>query len=60
MTTKYLTGMLAKNDRSNLEERTTREHLFQLAYGALQWPWLLKSLYGGTQAEKIRLFSSKY
>ena len=55
MTTKYLTGMLAKNDRSNLEERTTREHLFQLAYGALQWPWLLKSLYGGTQAEKIRL-----
>ena len=45
MTTKYLTGMLAKNDRSNLEERTTREHLFQLAYGALQWPWLLKSLY---------------
>ncbi len=29
--------------------------MFQLAFAAVQWPWLLKSLYGGTQAEKRAL-----
>lgn len=56
MTTKYLTGMRAKrSDANHLSKRTISEHFFQVAYGAIQWPWLLKSLYGGKKAEKRRL-----
>lgn len=53
MTTKMLTGLLSKTeDHGRLAKLTSGERLFQLAFGAVQWPWLLKSLYGGTQAEK--------
>lgn len=31
------------------------ERLMVLAFGAIQWPWLLRSLYGGTQESKSRL-----
>ncbi|MHB9878972.1 class I SAM-dependent methyltransferase [Pacificimonas sp. ICDLI1SI03] len=31
------------------------ERLFQLAFALVQWPWLLKSLYGGTKASKAAL-----
>ncbi|HEU0310368.1 MAG TPA: class I SAM-dependent methyltransferase [Sphingomicrobium sp.] len=39
-------------------ERTARKFWDAAAvvsFGALQWPWLLKGLHGGTQAEKRRL-----
>ncbi len=29
--------------------------MFQLAFATIQWPWLLKSLYGGTKAQKRAL-----
>lgn len=56
LTTKYLTGLLAK-DASSPEKgaRTTGERVFQFAFAAIQWPWLVKSLYGGTKAEKSAL-----
>lgn len=56
MTTRYLTGLLTKRDEADGVARCTPgERLFQIAFGAIQWPWLLKSLYGGTQAEKQAL-----
>lgn len=56
MTTKYLTGLLAKEmPQSGDASRTLGERLFQLAFSLVQWPWLLKSLYGGTKAEKFAL-----
>ncbi len=56
MTTKFLTGLLAKpREADSLVRRTLGEGLFQIAFGAIQWPWLLKSLYGGTQEEKRSL-----
>lgn len=56
MTTKFQTGLLAKpTDDERAARCTPGERLFQIAFGAIQWPWLLKSLYGGTQAHKQAL-----
>ncbi|WP_336960765.1 class I SAM-dependent methyltransferase [Sphingobium aquiterrae] len=53
MTTKNLTGMLAKKmPQETGTARTKGETLFQLFFALIQWPWLLKSLYGGNKAEK--------
>jgi len=53
LTTKNLTGMLAKKmPRETGTARTKGETLFQLFFALIQWPWLLKSLYGGNKAEK--------
>ncbi|MBU2588888.1 MAG: class I SAM-dependent methyltransferase, partial [Alphaproteobacteria bacterium] len=58
MTTKLLTGLLAKAGEPNAAARCTRgERLFRTAFGAIQWPWLLRSLYGGTQAQKQALLA---
>lgn len=58
MTTKSLTGLLAKTGDKNADARCTPgERLFQIAFGAVQWPWLLRSLHGGTQAEKQALLA---
>tara|TARA_R110000824_G_scaffold37555_1_gene115573 strand:+ start:455 stop:1252 length:798 start_codon:yes stop_codon:yes gene_type:complete len=58
LTTKYLTGLLAKSTSSPAKDaRTTGERIFQLAFAIIQWPWLLKSLYGGTKAEKQTLLA---
>ncbi|MCU0949360.1 MAG: class I SAM-dependent methyltransferase [Porphyrobacter sp.] len=58
MTTKLLTGLFAKRDGSTHDERCTPgERAFQIAFGAVQWPWLLRSLYGGTQAQKAALLA---
>ncbi len=56
MTTKNLTGLMAKESFSpGGDARKLRERVFQLAFATIQWPWLLKSLYGGTQAQKQAL-----
>lgn len=56
MTTKYLTGLLAKDlGQATRVSRPTGEKLFQMAFALVQWPWLLKSLYGGTKTEKAAL-----
>lgn len=58
MTTKMLTGLLSKPAGPLPEARCTRsERLFRIAFGAIQWPWLLRSLPGGTQAEKQALLA---
>jgi predicted O-methyltransferase YrrM len=58
MTTKSLTGLLAKTSDASAGIRCTPgERLFQIAFGAVQWPWLLRSLYGGTQAQKQALLA---
>lgn len=58
MTTKLLTGLLTKREPTAPEARCTPgERAFQLAFGAVQWPWLLRSLYGGTQADKGALLA---
>lgn len=58
MTTKLSTGLLAKQDDTYpAGRRTRREQAFQIAFGAVQWPWLLRSLYGGTQAQKAALLA---
>lgn len=56
LTTKFLTGLLSKEtSRPANGTRTASERMFQLAFAAVQWPWLLKSLYGGTKAAKCAL-----
>jgi hypothetical protein len=58
LTTKNLTGLLS-NASPDAQQglRTPGERLFQLAFGAIQWPWLLKSLYGGPPAERQALLA---
>ncbi|WP_126172290.1 class I SAM-dependent methyltransferase [Altericroceibacterium xinjiangense] len=56
MTTKNTTGLLSlKPFEPSREQTHLRERLFSLAFGAVQWPWLLKSLYGGSKASKDAL-----
>lgn len=55
MTTRDLTGLLARNEPDAYAERSFQDRLYVTLYGAIGWPWLLKSLYGGTKAEKARL-----
>lgn len=58
MTTKLLTGLLSKTGDAGQEARCTPgERAFQIAFGAVQWPWLLRSLYGGTQDQKQTLLA---
>ncbi|WP_228243158.1 class I SAM-dependent methyltransferase [Porphyrobacter sp. GA68] len=56
MTTKHATGLLPLDlpgqQRNN---RNWSEKGALLAWGLIQWPWLLRSLYGGTAASKRAL-----
>lgn len=54
MTTRETTSLLSRAS----EEQPSRSLLDAAAvvsFGALQWPWLLRSLHGGSKAEKRRL-----
>lgn len=56
MTTKNLTGLLAKEASGpGKGMRTVGERAFQVAFGAIQWPWLLRSLSGGRRRDKAAL-----
>jgi predicted O-methyltransferase YrrM len=55
MTTRETTSLLSRSDAGSIATRTTREKVETLAWGAIQWPWLLRSLRGGSQAEKAAL-----
>lgn len=58
MTTKSLTGIMPKPaDTAQAARTTLGERLFQLAFAVIQWPWLLKSLHGGSQADKQALLA---
>lgn len=55
MTTRERTGLLSVGKLQHL--RPISEQLFTVAFGAIQWPWLLRSLWGGTQADKRALIA---
>lgn len=59
MTTRNLTGLLPKREAGRSgHKRNLGEILFQNAFALIQWPWLLRSLYGGTQREKQALLQA--
>jgi predicted O-methyltransferase YrrM len=56
VTTKALTGLLAKPaDFAVTLPTSAAERAFVYAFAALQWPWLLASLSGGSKADKQAL-----
>lgn len=55
MTSRETTRLLAHGD-AGVEHRWG-DRLAVIAYGAIQWPWLLRSLSGGSQQDKRRLLA---
>lgn len=55
MTSRDKTGLLSLSGTT--PDRPFTERLFTVAWGSIQWPWLLRSLWGGTQADKQALLS---
>jgi len=53
MTTREKTGLLSLAHDG--PQRPLGEQLFTLAWGAIQWPWLARSLWGGSLAHKHML-----
>lgn len=53
MTSREKTGLLALE--SDSLDRPFAEKALTIAWGAIQWPWLLKSLWGGRLADKHAL-----
>lgn len=53
MTTREKTGLLSLAELT--PRRALGEQALTLAFGVIQWPWLLKSLWGGTQRSKAAL-----
>jgi Methyltransferase domain len=58
MTTREATGLLSRADGALVigsDGRTFSDWAATLAFGAIQWPWLLRSLHGGRLKDKHRL-----
>lgn len=58
MTTREVTGFLSRNDVQLGPEdwrRTLSDRAFTFMWGAIQWPWLARSLSGGRKAQKAAL-----
>lgn len=55
MTSRETTHFLARPDIYDALPRPARERLEVIAFGAIQWPWLLRSLWGGRRADKAAL-----
>ena len=53
MTSREKTAFLALDDSG--PSRPLSEKLFTVAWGAIQWPWLARSLWGGKLADKLSL-----
>lgn len=60
MTSRELTGLLAlsNGDPGLPLRRKFRDWAWRLAFGAIGWPWLLRSLHGGSKAEKKALMTA--
>ncbi len=54
MTTRDTTSLLARTDGGTIR-KSFWDAVAVVSFGALQWPWLLRSLDGGSAAEKARL-----
>lgn len=59
MTTREVTGLLPRGDALVTGDyaRKLSDRLAVTAFGALQWPWLLRSLHGGRRADKAALLA---
>lgn len=56
MTSRYTTGLLSLRDHDETSAASPiSDALYRLAFGAIGWPWLLKSLWGGTKRSKREL-----
>lgn len=58
MTTREATGLLSRADDRLVigsDGRSFSDWAATMAFGAIQWPWLLRSLHGGRLADKHRL-----
>jgi hypothetical protein len=53
MTTRETTRLLPRSDAAG--DRRFGDRVSVWAYGAVQWPWLLRSLSGGRRADKLAL-----
>jgi predicted O-methyltransferase YrrM len=56
MTTKFATGLLPRA-QSGPARMTLSDRLHVLAFGAIGWPWLLRSLSGGRKRDKRSLLA---
>ncbi|MET1754978.1 class I SAM-dependent methyltransferase [Novosphingobium sp. RD2P27] len=56
MTSRELTPLLSIAPEAT-QNKTLREQLFQVAFSLVQWPWLLRSLHGGSRASKDALLN---
>ncbi|WP_443971488.1 class I SAM-dependent methyltransferase [Sphingobium sp. CR28] len=56
MTSRESTSLRAlPEERLDGQQRSLSDKAYTLAFGAIGWPWLLYSLWGGTKASKARL-----
>ena len=58
MTTREATSLLARSTGADVMDdyaRSLSERAAVIAFGAIQWPWLLRSLHGGKLADKHAL-----
>ena len=57
MTSRETTGLLPRSGENvvGARGRSKRDWAALLAFGAVQWPWLLRSLHGGRLADKHKL-----
>lgn len=58
MTSRETTGLLPRLGGTRViggTGRSARDWAALIGFGAIQWPWLLRSLYGGSRAAKRRL-----
>ncbi|BBC71167.1 conserved hypothetical protein [Altererythrobacter sp. B11] len=59
MTSRNVTGLLAlpDEDADERSDSTWSDRAYRIAFGAIGWPWLLYSLWGGTKASKRELLA---
>ncbi|HEV2865408.1 MAG TPA: class I SAM-dependent methyltransferase [Allosphingosinicella sp.] len=57
MTTREATGLLSRAPAAGGDRQSLRDRLAVLAFGAITWPWLLRSLDGGRKSVKRALFA---
>ncbi|MBA4752928.1 MAG: class I SAM-dependent methyltransferase [Sphingopyxis sp.] len=55
MTSRETTHFLARPDIGDALPHSLRDRIDVIAFGAIQWPWLLRSLWGGRKADKAAL-----
>ena len=58
MTTREATSLLPRSAGADVMDdyaRSPSERAAVIAFGAIQWPWLLRSLHGGKLADKHAL-----